>query len=345
MLHKKSRSIKARIQENVFIRMKVYMLTFGLLMGVIFPVYAQFFVNWVEHLFVWFVLGCIAAGVVVGLFNHWIVSITVKQHLTRLNESLYELTEGSGDLSIRLDSHSKDEFGSIAKSFNQFVEIIQSIVVSTHKLIGDTPCGGASSSNTQGLVQVEESLKNMALQAKKKTELVEKTAKAIQDIESKMETCIEYTSQMVQAIAEINRSNKDVSSIVSHIDSIAFHTKLLALNASVEAARVGEQGLGFQAVAKEVQALAQKSSESVEQTTSIIASTVVQNKKGEELALKTAEALKDVAQKIDIATSDFQKINAATQDQTKSILSVEESTRDFACFLTEVETRLKQFQA
>src|SRR5207249_3961151 len=60
--------------------------------------------------------------------------------------------------------------------------------------------------------------------------------------------------QMTSAIAEVQVASSAVSKIIGTIDEIAFQTNILAL--AFEAARAGDAGLGFSAVADEVRRLA-----------------------------------------------------------------------------------------
>ena len=51
-------------------------LGFGAFMGLVFPAYAHFFVEWKSGMFAWFMLGSLLAGITIGVVNYGITKAT-----------------------------------------------------------------------------------------------------------------------------------------------------------------------------------------------------------------------------------------------------------------------------
>ena len=128
--------------------------------------------------------------------------------------------------------------------------------------------------------------------------------------------------EMIRAMNIISEKSSEIYKIVKTIEDIAFQTNILALNASVEAARVGELGVGFAVVAREIRDLADKTSLASKNTAALIKESVSAVKNGEKVARAAADSLAQVVRSTKQVVSVVDRIASATENQNKSISSI-----------------------
>jgi methyl-accepting chemotaxis protein len=100
--------------------------------------------------------------------------------------------------------------------------------------------------------------------------------------------------RMDEAMSEIRTATQSVSRIIKTIDEVAFQTNILALNAAVEAARAGQAGSGFAAVADEVRSLAQRSAEAARETTTLVGNALERTTRGAAICSEVVARLKEI---------------------------------------------------
>lgn len=132
----------------------------------------------------------------------------------------------------------------------------------------------------------------------------------------------ESMALVVKRMEAITDSAQSISKTVSLIDSIAFQTNILALNASVEAARAGVHGSGFAVVASEVRALANRSSDAAKEIHRLISTANGEIEAGGKLVEDTEKVITRVMETSQRVNDLMGEISSASSEQSHGISQI-----------------------
>lgn len=122
--------------------------------------------------------------------------------------------------------------------------------------------------------QREQMLQNLQAQAEQLAGMADGLSATVRELPASIEQMItmfdEYNHFLDQAVRQAREHLRDTDKILQFIKGVAEQTKLLGLNAAIEAARAGDAGRGFTVVANEVRRMAEESAHSARQIDTII---------------------------------------------------------------------------
>ena len=261
------------------------------------------------------------AALVIFLFS----KIYISSPINRMFSAVDNLRSGDGDLTLRLPDFGNNEIGRTANSLNGFIEHIQSIMTDishavealsvTADKVKNTADNVKDNSGRQvvsleqtttAISQISVSISQNAGHAKSTDELASGAAK--------------LTTDGGEAVQQTLAAMKDISERVRLIEDFAYQTDLLALNAMIEAARVGEAGAGFAVVADAVRGLAEQSQLSAKEIGDLAEDSVKIAQEAGDLVHgvlpdihKTAELVRQIASASDEQAHGVKEINNAME--------------------------------
>ncbi|MGK7903899.1 MAG: GAF domain-containing protein [Hormoscilla sp.] len=224
-------------------------------------------------------------------------------------EAFLEQIEGSfsGDLTVRARV-TEGEMGTVADFFNATIENLQQLVqqVQSSATVAATTAqeseadvkelsqealrqAEAIAGALSGIQTMANSINGVAANAQNAEAQVQETNATIQSGATAMNRTVESIVTIQQTmqgaagkVKQLGEASKKISRVVNLISEVASQTNILALNASVEATRAGEDDQGFANVASEVRTLAEQSATATQEIEQIV----------EEIQGETSEVVK-----------------------------------------------------
>jgi len=208
--------------------------------------------------------------------------------LRKVADHFSTISQGTSDLTIRLNDQGRNEVASIAGSFNRFAAKLQDTLhqllacserinqESKHLLdVSDSASQGVQQQQS-GIHQMVAAVEQMMVAIQDVARTAHITAEAVQETNQETQNAKRIVDQAMGAIdalsidmgkatevvGTLEQQTERIGAVLDVIRTIADQTNLLALNAAIEAARAGESGRGFAVVAEEVRSLASKTQQS-----------------------------------------------------------------------------------
>lgn len=222
-----------------------------------------------------------------------------------ISEGLRALSEG--DLSLTVNEPFPLEYETLRENYNRSLEsladLVGGVVRSTEAIrVGAAEIAQASQDLAR---RTESSAANLEKTSIATTQLGDHVNDVAQGAERTLGQANEsirvvlsgrtITDDAVSAMARVADSAKGIDLVIEGLDKIAFQTRVLAMNAAVEAGRAGEAGRGFAVVADLVSALAMRSEEEAKRARDQLTTTQVQVGTAVETVRKVDDALENIA--------------------------------------------------
>lgn len=218
----------------------------------------------------------------IGILQNTTVSLvhTLSDIIGQANEIMDSIA--NYDLSVKDMANYPGEFDKLSDSVNSIKHIMNNLILEVKNSVytvqnGSHEIAQATTALSEGAVSQADSIQtlvsefdDMAARIDSNSENEELINQKLDTLDENIHTANGQMEHLMAAVDSVETMSADIQKIVGTIDSIAFQTNILSLNASVEAARAGETGRGFAVVAEEVRNLAVKCREASMKTSELV---------------------------------------------------------------------------
>lgn len=253
----------------------------------------------------WFSILSTLAAIVIGILLSLKISGVIVRPLTHVNFLMKDIAEGEGDLTKRLHIDSEDEIGTLAASFNLFVEKIHGSI----KLVAD---------NTKSLARHAENLASISSQL----------ASGADQMTNQSDTVASATEQISVNVSNVSRAAEDMA---NSVNSIAESAEEMSKNVTTVASAMEEMTSSLQEVSKNC---VRASAISGDAATNAASAT--------EIMEQLNQAAKEIGKVVNVINDIADQTNLLALNATIEAASAGEAGKGFAVVANEVKELAKQ---
>ncbi|MEK8033738.1 methyl-accepting chemotaxis protein [Ideonella sp. DXS29W] len=243
----------------------------------------------------------------------------------------------AGDLSDKPPAWGRDEVGhaldALAKSVRRMASLFEAVTqgvaavshASREVASGNAGLSGRTNDIRQSIGEVSNRARGSMDAMSACSIEVERIAEHMRDVRADAQRSRKAMESLQGRMDGLQQKSREITRVVSLVEAVAHQTRLLSLNASVEAARAGVAGKGFAVVAQEVRDLAQRSESAARKIYDIVNASVAEIEQGGILTERVGEAVRHTDERIAEVSqivSDIVRLTHNGHDQSREVVGI-----------------------
>lgn len=243
----------------------------------------------------------------------------------------------AGDLSEKPPARGRDEVGRALNSLGQSVRrmsalfdaVTQGVAAVSHAsrevASGNAGLAGRTNDIRQSISEVSARAQGFMDAMSACSAEVERISEHMHDVRADAQRSRKAMGTLQERMAGLQQKSREIARVVSLVEAIAHQTRLLSLNASVEAARAGAAGKGFAVVAHEVRELAKRSEAAARKIYDIVSDSVAEVEHGGVLSERVGESVRNTderIEKVSAIVADIVRLTRSGHSQSREVVDL-----------------------